>query len=121
MSGLEKEGSLHNNTTFFCQGLQSEMKTIKEQAAKGEAHRRALLENQDEMKKENIQLKKNNAEMNDKLVSLFDQNAEMIRSFSKLEREFTEYKALGPPLTEALKQQVYQEYRKYPELVKEVM
>lgn len=55
------------------------------------------------MKKENEQLKKNNVEINDKLVSLFNQNTEMIKSCSQLEREFVDYKALGPPLTEALK------------------
>lgn len=66
--------------------------------------------------------------MHAQLVSMHRQHAEMIGTCSRLEKEFAKYKALGPPLTEgpsplteALKQQICQEYKKSSELSKEVM
>lgn len=114
IASFEKEKSLHANTAFHCQELQAELKNVKWKASELEERRKILLADREEMKNENEQLKKGNLAMHDKLKII-------ISTHITLEKEFTDYKAHGPLLTEALKQQVYQEYRRSPELSKEVI
>lgn len=118
---LKIEKDRHAEASNQCESLRAEVEKLKEEAVESDQRQRLLTEQQNEMKKELGKLTVDNQSVYRKLESVEMKLKMIIEERDKLQKDFFDYKNLGPPLTEEIKQQIRQEYRTSPELTEEVL
>lgn len=87
MSGLEKERSLHANTTFYCQELTRKLKEVKWKFSELAEQKKQLLVDRVDMKEKNERLKKAVTTLQSQVEDMHKKTMELIRAGDALEKE----------------------------------